>query len=47
MSKKSPVLDLFDDITETAPELKARIRFDDYGEKLLLLTYAKLRPERK
>ena len=35
------------EISGTAPELKARIRFDDYGEKLLLLKYAKLRPERK
>jgi len=26
-----------------APEMKATIRFDDYGEKLLLLKYAKLR----
>ena len=35
------------EITGTAPELKARISFDDYGEKLLLLKYAKLRPEKK
>ncbi len=35
------------DITGTAPEMKARIKFDDYGEKLLLLKYAKLRPEKK
>lgn len=27
-----------------APDLKARIVFDDYGEKLLLLRYAQLRP---
>jgi len=31
-------------ITGTAPEMKAVIFFDDYGEKLLLLKYAKLRP---
>ena len=34
------------EITGTVPELKARIVFDRYGEKLLLLKYAKLRPER-
>ena len=27
-----------------APEMKAKIRFDDHGEKLLLLKYAKIRP---
>lgn len=31
-------------ISGTAPEMKAVIVFDDYGEKLLLLKYAKLRP---
>ena len=31
-------------ISGTAPEMKAVITFDDYGEKLLLLKYAKLRP---
>lgn len=29
-----------------APDMKARIRFDLHGEKLLLLKYAKLRPEK-
>ena len=28
------------------PDMKARIKFDNYGEKLLLLQYAKLRPEK-
>ena len=32
------------EITGTVPELKARVAFDDYGEKILLLKYAKLRP---
>lgn len=32
------------EITGVAPEMKARIVFDNYGEKLLLLKYAKLRP---
>lgn len=31
------------EITGNYPDMKARIRFDDYGEKLLLLKYAKLR----
>lgn len=31
------------EITGREPELKARIRFDDYGEKILLLKYAKMR----
>ena len=31
-------------ISGTEPDLKAQIRFDDYGEKLLLLKYAKIRP---
>lgn len=35
------------EITGTVPELKARIDFDNYGVKLLLLKYAKLRPEEK
>lgn len=35
------------EITGAAPEMKARIKFDEYGEKLLLLKYAKLRPEKK
>ena len=30
-------------ITGTAPDLKAKIAFDSYGEKLLLLKYAKMR----
>lgn len=34
-------------ITGTAPEMKAEIDFDAYGKKLLLLKYAKLRPEKK
>ena len=32
------------EITGTVPELKARVRFDELGEKLLLLKYAKMRP---
>ena len=35
------------EITGSVPEMKARIVFDDYGEKLLLLKYAKLRPYKK
>lgn len=31
------------EISGKYPDMKARIRFDDYGEKLLLLKYAKLR----
>jgi DNA helicase-2/ATP-dependent DNA helicase PcrA len=31
------------DITGTIPELKAKVVFDRYGEKLLLLKYAKIR----
>ena len=31
------------EITGRYPDMKARIRFDNYGEKLLLLKYAKLR----
>ncbi len=31
-------------LSGTAPDMKAHIRFDAYGEKLLLLKYAKLRP---
>ena len=31
------------EITGTAPDLKAKIAFDSYGEKLLLLKYAKMR----
>lgn len=34
-------------ITGVVPELKAVINFDDYGEKLLLLKFAKLRPLKK
>ena len=34
-------------ISGVEPEMKAVITFDDYGEKLLLLKYAKLRPEKK
>ena len=33
-------------ISGTYPEMKAVIAFDNYGEKLLLLKYAKLRPEK-
>ena len=33
-------------ISGKAPDMKATIVFDDYGEKLLLLKYAKLRPEK-
>ena len=35
------------EITGTVPELKAVIDFDNYGSKVLLLKYAKLRPEKK
>jgi DNA helicase-2/ATP-dependent DNA helicase PcrA len=35
------------EITGTVPELKARVRFDALGEKLLLLKYAKMRPLEK
>ena len=35
------------ELTGREPDMKARIRFDDYGEKLLLLKYAKLRPLKK
>ncbi|MBO4670646.1 MAG: UvrD-helicase domain-containing protein [Bacteroidales bacterium] len=35
------------EITGKVPELKARVRFDTLGEKLLLLKYAKMRPEKK
>lgn len=31
------------EITGNAPDLKAKITFDHYGEKLLLLKYAKMR----
>ena len=31
------------EITGTAPDLKAKIAFDSYGEKLLLPKYAKMR----
>ena len=31
-------------LSGNAPEMKARIRFDAHGEKLLLLKYAKIRP---
>jgi len=34
-------------ITGKTPEKKAVINFDDYGEKLLLLKFAKLRPAKK
>jgi len=34
-------------ISGAYPEMKARINFDVYGEKLLLLKYAKLRPEKR
>ena len=32
------------EITGTVPDLKAKVVFDDYGEKLLLLKFAKMRP---
>lgn len=38
---------LIKSISGTVPELKAVIVFDDYGEKLMLLKYAKLRFEKK
>ena len=34
------------EITGKVPELKARVRFDALGEKLLLLKYAKMRLEK-
>ena len=34
-------------ISGTAPDMKATIVFDEFGEKLLLLKYAKLRPLKK
>ena len=34
-------------ISGVPPEMKAEIDFDAYGKKLLLLKYAKLRPEKK
>ena len=36
---------LVEEITGTIPDLKARINFDAYGEKVILLKYAKLRFE--
>jgi DNA helicase-2/ATP-dependent DNA helicase PcrA len=36
---------LVEEITGTVPELKARINFDGYGVKVILLKYAKLRFE--
>ena len=32
------------ELSGRVPEMKAKIRFDDHGEKLLLLKYAKIRP---
>ena len=32
------------ELSGTVPDMKARIRFDAFGEKLLLLKYAKIRP---
>ena len=32
------------ELSGRSPEMKARIRFDVHGEKLLLLKYAKIRP---
>ena len=31
-------------LSGTAPDMKAHIKFDLHGEKLLLLKYAKIRP---
>ena len=36
---------LVEEVTGVIPELKARINFDEYGEKVILLKYAKLRFE--
>ena len=33
------------EITGNVPDLKAKVVFDDYGEKILLLKYAKIRLE--
>lgn len=38
---------LIKSISGEYPEMKAVIVFDDFGEKLLLLKYAKIRPEKK
>jgi DNA helicase-2/ATP-dependent DNA helicase PcrA len=35
------------EISGSAPEMKAKVKFDEYGLKLLLLKYAKMRPEKK
>jgi len=35
------------EISGVAPEMKAKVDFDRYGLKILLLKYAKLRPEKK
>jgi DNA helicase-2/ATP-dependent DNA helicase PcrA len=32
------------ELSGQAPDMKAKIRFDAHGEKLLLLKYAKIRP---
>ena len=37
---------LITEITGTFPDLKAKISFDDYGEKYIMLKYAKLRLEK-
>jgi DNA helicase-2/ATP-dependent DNA helicase PcrA len=37
---------LITEITGTFPDLKAKISFDDYGEKYIMLKYAKLRIEK-
>ena len=34
-----------EEISGTAPDLKAKVKFDMYGEKILLLKYAKMRLE--
>jgi DNA helicase-2/ATP-dependent DNA helicase PcrA len=36
---------LIEEITGSVPDLKARVKFDIYGEKILLLKYAKMRLE--
>ena len=36
---------LITEITGTFPDLKAKISFDEYGEKYIMLKYAKLRIE--
>ena len=38
---------LIKEITGVVPELRAVIRFDAYGDKIIMLKHAKIRPETK